>query len=43
MALAPNFGDKFHWMDEIVISNMKKFRPWTQILDVLTGKNPMPQ
>jgi len=40
---APNFGSNFHWIDEPIISNMKKFRPWTQIIDVLTGKSPMPE
>lgn len=40
---APNFGSKFRWIDEPIISNMKKFRPWTQIIDVLTGKSPMPE
>lgn len=36
--LAPSFGPRFHWMDEKIISNFKMVKPWTQIIDVLTGK-----
>jgi hypothetical protein len=36
--LAPSFGPNFHWMDEKIISNFKMVKPWTQIIDVLTGK-----
>jgi hypothetical protein len=38
MQLAPSFGSRFHWMDEKLISNFKMVKPWTQIIDVLTGK-----
>lgn len=37
--LAPNFGKHFHWINEPkIISNFKGYRPWTAVLDVLTGK-----
>ena len=43
LELAPSFGPKFHWIDKPgIISNMKHFRPWTAVLDVLTGKQPPP-
>lgn len=33
---APNFGPRFHWIAEPkVISDFRKFRPWTSVLDVL--------
>lgn len=33
---APNFGPRFHWISEPkVISDFRKFRPWTSVLDVL--------
>ena len=38
MELAPSFGPRFHWMDEKIISNFKMVKPWTKIIDVLTGK-----
>lgn len=42
--LAPkNFGRNFHWInDSSIISDFRKLKPWTQILDVLTGKMAMP-
>jgi hypothetical protein len=41
--LAPDFGPNFKWIDKPgIISNMKHFRPWTAVLDVLTGKTPPP-
>lgn len=41
--LAVNMTHHFHWIDEPkIISNFKGLRPWTMILDVLTGKAPMP-
>ena len=43
MGLAPDFGPRFIWMDEPIITNMKMVRPWTQILDILTGKMALPQ
>lgn len=40
-ALAPNFGPNFHWIEApAIISNLKHYRPWTKILDVLMGKIP---
>jgi len=43
LALAPDFGPKFHWIEKPeIISNMKHYRPWTAVLDVLTGKKPVP-
>ena len=36
MEQAPNFGPNFHWIVEPkVISDFRKFRPWTNVLDVL--------
>ena len=33
---APNFGPRFHWIVEPkVLSDFRKFRPWTNALDVL--------
>jgi hypothetical protein len=42
--LAPkSFGPNFHWInDSSIISDFRKLKPWTQILDVLTGKMVMP-
>lgn len=38
-----NFGSNFHWInDSEIISDFRKLRPWTQIMDVLTGKMRMP-
>jgi hypothetical protein len=42
--LAPKtLGNNFNWInDSSIISDFRKLRPWTQILDVLTGKMKMP-
>lgn len=38
---APDFGSRFHWIsDAQVISDFRKYRPWTNVLDVLEGKDP---
>jgi hypothetical protein len=42
MALAPSFGSHFHWMNESYVSSFKGLRPWTQIIDVLEGRMPIP-
>lgn len=43
-SLAPNLTDHFHWIAEPkIISNFKPYRPWTAVLDVLTGKLQPPQ
>lgn len=39
MALAPNLSSNFHWINVDIISDFRKFRPWTQIIDVLEGKS----
>jgi len=39
MALAPNLSSNFHWIDVDIISDFRKFRPWTQVLEILEGKN----
>lgn len=44
LELAPQFGAHFHWISEPkIISNFKHMRPWTAVIDVLTGKVPPPQ
>ena len=44
LQLAPDFGPKFHWIDEPkIISDFRKLRPWTLIIDVLKGNMQMPQ
>lgn len=41
--LAPNFGSHFHWIEKPgIISNFKNVKPWTAIIDILTGKTPYP-
>lgn len=41
--LAPSFGPNFKWIESPeIISNLKHYRPWNKILDVLTGKVPPP-
>lgn len=42
MELAPNLGPHFHWIDEPkIISDFRKFRPWSAVIDVLKGKAPL--
>lgn len=44
MQLAPYFHAHFHWIEKPeIISSFKPFRPWTAVLDVLTGKVPPPK
>lgn len=44
LSLAPNFTTNFHWIAEPkIISNFKPYRPWTAVIDVLTGKVDPPK
>lgn len=42
--LAVNITSNFNWITEAeIISNFNKVRPWTKIIDVLIGNEPMPK
>ena len=40
--LAPDFGSKFIWLDDPVYSDFRKVRPWTNIVEILSGRMKMP-
>jgi len=43
MELAPQLAPNFHWIDKPgIISNFKNIRPWTKVVPILAGLEPLP-